>query len=80
MTATEDRCPLTELPKTGCSHCRGDRSHPAEPDRVTLEEVGARFDAGYDGHCGNCGGRIRTGDVIARLLDGSGWACTECLP
>lgn len=77
MTALDELCPLTELPRNGCAHCR---AHPAALDRLTGDDVGARFSADYPGGCATCDGRIRVGDVIARLRDGSGYACTECLP
>lgn len=70
-------CPLTELPRNGCAHCRG---HNTDPDRLLEADIGSRFEATYAGSCGNCDGRIRPGDVIARLRDGSGFACTDCLP
>jgi hypothetical protein len=78
----EPRCPLTELPKSGCSHCRGHGDQVVvEVDALTREDVvGFTFAAGYRSICGHCGGDIGVGAQIQRLRDGSGYACPDCLP
>lgn len=79
MTARvpEKRCEKTDLLQSMCSHCRG---HDQTAVVVDAPDVGVRFEAAFEGHCANCGGRIHVGDVIARFGDVSGYACPECLP
>jgi hypothetical protein len=76
----DDRCALTELPKDGCSHCRGGRDQLAAPGHADPDELGVRFTAQYGGRCANCDGGFLPGDVIGRFRDGSGYACPDCLP
>lgn len=76
--APEARCEFSDLPVSGCAHCRGHSSADA-PSGLGAADVLSRFEARYDGVCEACGGRFGEGDVIARLADGSGYACGECL-
>lgn len=79
MTAAERRCERTDLPASMCAHCRG-HLDPAAPADLGTGDLLSSFPARYDGRCDNCDGPIREGDTIAALVDGSGYACTRCLP
>jgi hypothetical protein len=75
MSGTELRCDRTELPVSMCAHCRG---HD-DPMKLSTGEFGVPFIASYDGRCGACDGRIRVGEITARLAAG-GYGCERCLP
>lgn len=86
MTATEDRCVLSDLPPAMCAHCRKQTLDfdPAEidddpgiqdPDEA---EYGAAFPARYDGRCTECGQRIHQGDTIRPLVLGGGYVHDGC--
>ena len=68
----EDRCELTELLKSQCSHCRKDDSKLAPWEG----EVAHRFEAQFNGR-GECGHLIVRGDWIGRLAD-NGYLCERC--
>ncbi len=75
--AKELRCELTELPVSGCAHCR---PKPVVLDPGGLELLlGPQFTARFAGACGCCDGYINEGDTIAALIDGPGYACPECI-
>lgn len=78
MTADEDRCALTELPKTGCAHCLN-HADPVTPDDLGPGDLGVPFVGRFDGHCAVCGTRTAAGEVIAKLTDGSGYSCSKHL-
>lgn len=80
MTAVEERCALTDLPKSGCAHCRTPETAAVDPGELSPDDVLDTFDARYPGRCAVRGCPIEVGDVIARLVDGSGYCCERCLP
>lgn len=77
--APEERCSFSDLPVSGCAHCRGNQA-PVAGDLLTPADVGPRFTARYDGECGACAGPFEEGDTIAALLVMGGYACPGCLP
>lgn len=80
MTTDDGRCPVTELPKDGCAHCR---PAPARPDPADDEGYGPRdgygpaIPAAYGGACADEGDRIDVGDLIRAHPDG-GWSHVGC--
>jgi len=55
----EERCELTELPRSGCAHCHPKPKPPG-------------FHAMYEGTCPRCSGPIKVGDLI-RETDSGGY-------
>lgn len=89
MTASEPRCGRTDLPESMCAHCRGHELRPdtsgAGPELVdgsefTAEDFGPSFEARFRGRCAICGERTHEGAILAALTDGSGYACSRCVP
>jgi hypothetical protein len=67
-------CPLSELPASQCAcpkHRGGDL-----PNEV--ETTGYPFEALYGGVCERCERRIKPGDQICRVVDGSGYTHERC--
>jgi hypothetical protein len=61
----EQRCDLTDLLVSSCSHCRGlDKAKPGGDCTV-----GARFEARYGGRCPLCDNGFREGDIVGYLDD-----------
>lgn len=69
----DEECPLTELPKKMCSHCR-----PAAPRPVLVDGKPRLFTASFPGTCAGCGQPYPAGSTIERL-DGGGYACPDCV-
>lgn len=63
---SDERCDLTELLVSACA-CREHRGD----DTPKIETVGQAFEAWYPGQCVRCDDRIRPGQTIARVADGS---------
>ena len=74
---TEPRCEKTELPKSGCAHCRG---HETPVDVDGPRRRGFSFTAAWPGRCVVCADRIDTGDDITRVVDSTGYAHDTCIP
>lgn len=77
---SSERCPLTELIKTQCAHCRP----PAAPvfahalfDSPGDTGPGPIFAAQYAGRCGRCDGFFEEHDWICRTGTGD-YICEEC--
>lgn len=69
----DDECPLTELPKASCSHCR------PRPTRPVLVDGKPRiFTASFPGRCAGCDHPYPAGATIERL-DGGGYAGPCCV-
>lgn len=74
-----DECGLTELPVDMCA-CPKHRGGHAPGDEP-IETVGQPIEARYPGPCArHCDTGIETGDLIARVADGDGWAHTGRCP
>jgi hypothetical protein len=69
----EQRCDVTELLISACSHCRP----PVELPRAPAASWGAWIAARYPGRCSQCDGRIREDDQI-RADGENGWLCETC--
>jgi predicted RNA-binding Zn-ribbon protein involved in translation (DUF1610 family) len=80
MTA---RCAVTELPTTGCAHCRRlGAQYAARDDADNLlmagqPRLGRWFTATYRGECANCDETIEEGDQI-RADGHGGYLCADC--
>lgn len=61
----EERCPITELIRDQCAHCRCVDLPPAY-------RLGVRFAAAYPGQCWACDVRYRPGDRIRSITDADG--------
>lgn len=74
----DGRCPVTELLRDQCAHCRPAPARPAPADEG---EYGRPFTATYGGYCAEeCGEHIQVGDVIVARTDGAGYAHEGCVP
>lgn len=69
----DERCPLMEIPKASCSHCR---PGPARP--VLIDGKPRLFTASFPGTCVGCGHPYSAGSTIERL-DGGGYAGPCCV-
>lgn len=74
---TDDECPMTELPRSMCAHCKGYDPLPGQralfvvnPDSYTVLAV-------RESICRACNDDVLAGDSITRT-DG-GWVHTECV-
>jgi hypothetical protein len=79
-----ERCPLTELIKSQCAHCRVPPPLPSfaeAPFDIPGDEedaVVAIFPAQFEGgRCALCDGYFDCGDMISRTASGEYW-CAEC--
>lgn len=75
----EDRCPVTELLRAQCAHCR-----PVDPENGLplghRQGYGRPFRARYPGRCADCREPFAEGDEITPRTDGSGYVCEGCAP
>ena len=71
----EPRCTLTELPVTGCAHCRGINDLPELPPKWSGPLTW--ITAAYPGRCQGCDDDIYGGDRI-RSDGHGGWLCQDC--
>lgn len=69
----EERCELSGLLKSQCSHCK-----PRAPRPVLVDSKPRLFTASFPGTCSGCGYPYPAGVTIERL-EGGGYACPACI-
>jgi hypothetical protein len=77
----EERCERTDLPVSGCYHCRADtvviRQHGTpEPVRNAIV-VSTR--ARWNSTCPECKGTVVKGEMIYKATEPGSWVCSECV-
>jgi hypothetical protein len=73
----DDRCPLTEMLRDGCAHCRKTPDPFATPTRAARVDtgIGPLFAARFAGKCA-CGNNFPPGEAIR--ADGLGGYLAPC--
>jgi hypothetical protein len=85
IVGSEDQfapCPITDLPRYSCAHCK----QVELPDPTEDFVVGSVFKAQYNGLCAVCDGVLVSGTEIFRpkrsdnpMLPVVGYGCSKCL-
>jgi hypothetical protein len=71
-------CEFSDLPMSGCAHCRGIAEAGSMSDKVL---VVAWFTAKYAGHCANCNAVFAKDEIIGVTNDPDlpgRYVCREC--
>jgi len=72
MTAPEERCAITELPRYMCAHCR-----KVELPDAAVRRLGRWFRSGFSFQCADCGGSYPVESPTRSDGDG-GYLCMGC--